>query len=476
MVPQGSRTNRVQRKDWDGDRAAIKQADRLRKALNWVIDEKMFAKLARHGNTSWTASQLLFLTVLWVWSDKSTLTGAFEEAMHLSRTMLGQVALTTYQGLSGALISWSDRLLPCLIRHLHSLMEKAGGSYWRIGQWLPLAVDGSRVNTSRTKSNERAFSAKHFGRGHTARSRQKWRNKKRRTKRLSERVKPQIWLTLLWHMGLKMPWSWKTGPSTASERGHLLELVQTEEYPKDTLFCGDAGFVGYELWKAVLDAGHSFLIRVGGNVKLLRELGHARHRRDLVYLWPDSAARKKQPPLTLRLLEFQGPRGAIYLATNVLSNTQLTVRQAGELYQLRWGVELQFRSFKQTFGRSKLRSRTASRALTELDWSLIGLWIIQLFAVKEQIPVESPPERSSVALALSAIHDAIQMRSESLRPADSQLSRRLRDAVKDEYQRHGSKQARYRQHYKDQPSATKPKIVRATNQQIETYQALTLAA
>jgi hypothetical protein len=132
-----------------------------------------------------------------VWSDKSTLTGAFEEAMQLSLTMLGQVAPTTYQGLRSALVSWSDRLLPCLIGHLHDLMEKVGGSYWQIGPWLPLAVDGSRVNTSRTKSNERAFSAKHFGQGHTARSRQKWRNKKRRSKRLSEPVKPQIWLTLV---------------------------------------------------------------------------------------------------------------------------------------------------------------------------------------------------------------------------------------------------------------------------------------
>jgi hypothetical protein len=162
--------------------------------------------------------------------------------------------------------------------------------------------------------------------------------------------------------------------------------------------------------------------------------------------------------------------------TNVLSETQLTARQAGELYHLRWEVELQFRSFQQTFGRDKLRSRTASRALVELDWSLVGLWIIQLFAVREQVQVDSPPERSSVALALSAIHNALRMRGEELHPRERQFARRLRDAVKDDYQRHGSKQARYCQHYKDKPSATKPKLVKAIIRKIEIYQSLTTAA
>ncbi|MBN2216228.1 MAG: hypothetical protein JW719_02505 [Pirellulales bacterium] len=34
----------------------------------------------------------------------------------------------------------------------------------------------------------------------------------------------------------------------------------------------DAGFVGYDLWKTVLDAGRHLLVRVGSNVKLLKKL------------------------------------------------------------------------------------------------------------------------------------------------------------------------------------------------------------
>jgi hypothetical protein len=447
----------------------------LRRALAWIIDENIFAQLTLHGNTTWTAGQLVVLAVLWVWSDKDTLTGAFEHAKHLTLSMLGRVALTTYQGLTNALVTWTGPLLPLIQRRLHSLMEKIGGDHWRIDGWLPLAVDGSRATTPRTKSNETRFSATHYGQGRKARSRRKWKNKKRRSKALSERVKPQIWLTLLWHMGLCMPWTWKTGPSTSSERGHFLEMLTTLVFPDKTLFCGDAGFVGYDLWKTLQDAGHHFLIRVGANVQLLQDLGRARESEGLVYLWPREAARKEQPPLVLRLIVLQGPRGMIYLVTNVLSTRALSDRQAARLYRLRWGVELQFRSYKQTFGRGKLRSRTPQRALVELDWSLLGLWMIQMFAVKEQLAVASPPERSSVALAVSVFQEAMHAwPDEVCNPRVLRL--RLLAAVKDEYHRTTSKRARYRPHFKDVPSTDKPRLVRATAQQRKAYQALTTTA
>ena len=164
----------------------------LRRAMAWIIDENIFSQLTLHGNTTWTAGQLVALAVLWVWSDKDTLTGAFEHAKHLALTMLGRVALTTYQGLTGALVTRTGSLLPLIQRRLHSLMEKIGGDHWRIDGWLPLAVDGSRTTTPRTQSNETNFAATHYGQGRKARSRKKWKNKKRRSKALAERVKPQI--------------------------------------------------------------------------------------------------------------------------------------------------------------------------------------------------------------------------------------------------------------------------------------------
>ena len=447
----------------------------LQRALAWIINENIFSQLSLHGNTTWTAGQLVVQAVLWVWSDKDTLTGAFQHAKHLALSMLGKVALSSYQGLSNALVRWSAALLPLLQRRLQDLMEHIGGDFWRIDGWLPLAVDGSRATTPRTEGNEAEFSAPHYGQSLTARGRRRWKNKKRRSKPLGERVKPQIWLTLLWHMGLCMPWSWKTGPSTSSERGHFLEMLTTLVFPEKTLFCGDAGFVGYDLWKTLHEAGHHFLIRVGANVRLLRNLGRARESEGLVYLWPANAARQKQTPLVLRLVVLHGAHGPVYLVTNVLSTKALSDSQASKLYRLRWGVELQFRSYKQTFGRGKLLSRTPRRALVELDWSLLGLWMIQLFAVKEQLAVASPPAHSSVAMAVSVIQEAMHAWPDDV-CNPRVLRSRLSAAVKDDYQRTSSKRARYRPHFKNVPSAGKPQIVRATARQRQAYQALTLAA
>jgi hypothetical protein len=354
----------------------------LRVAVTWAVDAKIFTDLRFHGNTTWQVLDLVVLAVVWVWSDSPQLTGAFAEAHHWSIQVLGRAALTSYQGLLRALVTWTAKLLPLLWERLHELMQKHGGEHWRVGRWLPLAPDGSRVSVPRTKDNETKFCAPNYGKSATAKYRRKKRKKaggrKRSTK--PEPVKPQIWITLLWHMGLQMPWSWRTGPSHSSEREHLRSMIAEQKFPENTLFCADAGFTGYELWKGIIDAGHSFLIRVGANVNLLRKLGYVEEKAGFVYCWPDEAARKLQPPLVLRLLSLQVGRCKMHLVTNVLDEENLTVEDAIRLYQLRWGIELQFRTMKQTFGRRKLRSRTPNRALVELDWSLLGLWIIQLFA------------------------------------------------------------------------------------------------
>jgi hypothetical protein len=415
-----------------------------------------------HGNTSWRIVDLIMVAIVWVWSNDATLTGAFAEAHRWSIQVLGRTVVGTFQGMLKALVTWTATLLPILARCLQQLMEKHGGKHWRVGLWLALAVDGSRISVPRTKDNENAFCAPNYGKSNTAKYRRKKKKKAKRLRRRSkpmQPVKPQIWITLLWHMGLQMPWGWKTGPSYANERDHFREMLTEQKFPANTLFCADAGFTGYDLWKAMMDAGYSLLIRVGANVKLLRKLGYVRERKNFVYFWPDKAARKQQPPLVLRLLRLQVGRCVMSLVTNVLSNQQLSERQAIRLYQLRWGVELQFRTVKQTFGRRKLRSRTPGRAYVELDWSLMGLWMIQLFAVKEQIKIGQVPADCSVALAIQIVRATLRRWSEL---PEETFATRLRDATKDSYKRKTSKAARYKPDYKDKPAAGMPKVLTAT--------------
>ena len=423
--------------------SSVNDGELLRRAIHWIAEERIFAKLPKHGNTSWSFSRLIALAVLWVWSDQSKLTDAFEDARNLSMNIFGQVALRSYQGMTEALVNWSGRLVPILWQRLHQLMQEVSGPYWRVGKWLPLACDGSRFSTPRTIDNERAFGIKNYGKGKTTKSRTKWKNKNKRTKALGHTIKPQIWLTMIWHMGLKMPWCWKTGPSNASERNHLTNFLESQKFPENTLFCCDAGFTGYELWNSIIRSGHQFLIRVGSNVHLLGKLATTRTYDDLVYLWPSEAARKKLPPLVLRLIKIQNEHGTMYLVTSVLNTRYLSDRTAMQLYKLRWGIELQFRSVKQTFGRRKLRSRTADNAVIELEWSLVGIWFIQLLAVKEQLKLDSPPERSSVAMALRVIRNAMRSWSTEA-PTQQSLSKKLANAIKDDYHRTSSKDARYK--------------------------------
>jgi Transposase DDE domain len=435
----------------------------LREAVAWAVDRQIFAHLKVHGNTSWQIVDLILLTVVWMWSNHTCLTGAFVEARRWSIDVLGIAAVGTYQGLLKALVRWTAPWLPLLWSHLHQLMEEEAGEHWRIGQWMPTAVDGSRISVPRTQENEKAFCAPDFGNSRTAQSRRKKKSKGQRVRRktkAAEPVKPQIWVTLLWHMGLQMPWSWKTGPSNSAERHHFQEILRTQKFPKNTLFCGDAGFTGYDLWKTIIDQGHSFLVRVGANVKLLRKLGYYLRERDgIVYCWPNAAARQGQPPLVLRLLPLQVGQCRMHLLTNVLNEKELTEAQAIQLYQLRWGIEVQFRAVKQTFGRRKLRSRTPERAYVELDWSLLGLWLIQLFAVKEQLHIGEVPENCSVALAIQVIRETFQRWWEQ---PDEPFASKLQSATKDNHKRHRPKKARYRPNYKDKPSAGKPVIRKAT--------------
>lgn len=314
----------------------------LRQAAEWMIGERSFDELKFHGNTKWTAPSLIFLAVLWVWSDHDTLTGAFAQARDLALNLVGSVAVTTYQGLSNALVSATPQLLPLVWARMQGLMQQHGGEYYRVSGWVPLAVDGSRVSVPRTSKNEEALCAPNHGRSKSAKGKAKKRRKAGKVQRQKSVLppKPQIWITKIWHMGLRLTWCWKTGPSNSSERAHFAELLETQTFPEKTLFCADAGFVGYDLWQRISNKKHHFLIRVGANVRLLRHLAYCREGHGVVYCWPDKAARKRQPPITLRLIEMRLGRTPIYLVTNVLDPELLSASDAKTMYELRWGIEV----------------------------------------------------------------------------------------------------------------------------------------
>jgi len=450
--------------------------DDLRRALNWIVSGDIFTQVRLHGNVKWKPVALVCLAIFWVWSPQPGLVDAAKEAIETVAKLFGSdaVAVTSYQALTAALVRYTPQLLPALWARLQSLMQHSGNPACRVGKWLPLAVDGSRVSVPRTQQNEERFNKPRKPRGkkksrankrsrHAHRARQKRRTKSHYD---PQAVGPQMWLTLLWHIGLRLPWCWKLGPSYSSERGHLETLLDEMRFLAFTLFCGDAGFVGYDFWRSIADRNHGFLIRVGGNVRLLKGLGVVRQRGDIVYCWPDEAMKKTQPPLVLRLLRFHDGRGEVYLVTNILDDNELTAEQASLIYRGRWGIELQFRALKQTYGRSKLRARTPEIAEIELHWSLLGLTMLQLLAMKEQTKAGEPADKTSIAAVLRIIRSMIADPSET-RPASASLPNRMRNATTDSYKRSSKKKSRNYPRRKAEPCTGAPIILTATAEQRE---------
>jgi len=237
--------------------------------------------------------------------------------------------------------------------------------------------------------------------------------------------------------------------------------------PAEALIVADAGFCGYRLCRNILQQGHSFLLRVGGNVTLLRELGYfIQPDRDRVYLWP--AEFHDEPPLTLRLILL--PRGAqtVYLLTNVLEPEELSAADAAALYEMRWGIEVGYRSYKQTLDRRTMKSRTPAMCLCENQWTILGLWLLGLLCVRQQLSVGRNPRRWSTALARNVVRYAL--RRPQRRCRRGQFTRQLRDAQHDSYARRHAKDARNYPRKKREKPPRPPKIKPATPRQIQRAQ------
>jgi DDE family transposase len=255
-------------------------------------------------------------------------------------------------------------------------------------------------------------------------------------------------------MGTGLPWDYRVGPGTDSERTHLKRMVP--DLPPRSLVVADAGFVGYVLCRKLILRGHSFLLRVGRNITLLTGLGsYHEERNGLVYLWPHKHRRWR--PLVLRLITLRQGKQTVYLLTNVLDEKELTGEEAVTLYAMRWGEEVFFRSYKQTLQRRKLLSRTPKTCLAEAEWTLMGLWLLGLISVSRVLADGGDPLSFSVAKARDAVRRAMR----NARPPQGRrppLAQELARAVKDDYDRLGSKKARNYPRKKREKPPGAPKI------------------
>ncbi len=252
--------------------------------------ESIFARELFHGNISWLPEELAIQALIWSWQDTKRVTDAFEKTLEICASLGLKEIAKTYTGFMNAVSRYRAIIYDRLRGRLHVLAEEVGGRFFRHKGWVLMGVDGSRATAPRSVANEKAFCAANRGKGKTAKYRKKKSKGLRRKLNAAQKVEaqePQVWITMMWHMNLRLPWSWRLGPSNSSERAHVQEILEQEELPEKTLICADAGFIGYPFWSAIISAGADFLIRVGANVHLISM--HAdtlQEEGGLVLCWP----------------------------------------------------------------------------------------------------------------------------------------------------------------------------------------------
>ena len=363
-----------------------------------------------------------------------------------------------------------DRVVARLREAMLSLVD-----FRRRGRWEAFAVDGSRVAVPRTPENEAAFADGGRADG-----------------------MPQLSMTVLYHLRLGLPWAFVVGRGAADERRSLLEMEG--ELPAGALLVADSGYSGYDLAAELIARGRPFLMRVGGNVRLLERPspsgdGVAREFREgksrLVWLWPEETGRDGRPPIELRLIVVEKPgKKPIYLVTNVLDPERLTAEEAEGIYDRRWGVEVFYRTFKQTAERRTLRSRTPSRCLLELTWALLGVWLLGLMTIRDLASAGENPQAISYAAALKVVRRTLRRqepprsrrerrrRRRETRTDGPNASRRLESGpfaacIKDRAQRKGPKATRPYPRKKRQRPLKPPKLTSLSRAQLRRSQTLT---
>jgi Transposase DDE domain len=258
-------------------------------------------------------------------------------------------------GFEKALAKFPCAALQALAGGLRRQLQRVFGADLLMGGFVPLGVDGSRLECPRTAELERRLPSG--------------------CRRLGA---PAVWVTALVHLRLGLLWAWRLGLATACERSHLLAMLPA--LPAAALVVADAGFNGFFQAQAILRAKGSFLIRMSSKVRLRTEEGQdvTRWRDGRVYYWSQEAERAGALPLLVRLIRLR-PRGKkhdVWLLTNVLDKKKLPARLAGQFYRMRWENEGLFRTFKRTLKQVKLSSRTVRLVHREAAGALLATQVL----------------------------------------------------------------------------------------------------
>lgn len=164
----------------------------LKLALQWLLQRIDWSSIQLREDCTWTPLSLATAALLWAWSDELTLVDRFQTirkvVLHLFPQL--QPLAGSYQAFMKMLCRWTKPMIVLLQCSLREQQQLELADYWLIGEFALFAVDGSRTELPRTRSNEHAYSA--------SRKLSKRRKGPPRKGHAKKANSPQLWLTTMW--------------------------------------------------------------------------------------------------------------------------------------------------------------------------------------------------------------------------------------------------------------------------------------
>lgn len=440
------------------DANLLRNIGEFKAILETAVPETV-VQFTRHGNAQLDASWLASVAITcWGWMADGTLTERVPEACKIVGYVFGRKEMVTRQGLMNALATCGSELVKLMTDSLATHVQSLKG-YWTEKGKVDVAVDGSKFAAPRTKENQDYFAAT---------GQKKKKNKK--YKRASDQSKAstvQVLLTVLWHMNSGLPLQWMTSASNGSERRNAAQML--DSLPRNARLIGDAEYIGYPLWSKIHNSGRSFLVRVGSNLTFLKNLGKYRREDGFVYYWPETAMCANHPPLVFRLIQIHDGKKAIFLVTNELD---MDDDRARELYFRRWKIEVFFRTVKQTCERRKLQCLRPANVLTELNWTLLGIWYALFTSKKTLVEQGLSPNEVSPVKVRNAFNKVVELIRSVATPVSVFKVELTKAVLNDESARKTSKASRNFPRKKKHKRCGVPTISNPTPQQLKRAQLL----
>jgi Transposase DDE domain len=330
--------------------------DSLREFLTPAIWKQAHQqRRAQRASPRWATEPLILTLLIMTWCCGDSQAERFEAAKAFTTVCLtkrrrpGQSVEGFHQALAKLPMAALRAVAAGVRRRLGALVDLSDEQGWRV-----FGCDGTNLACPRTAELEQRLDPPR-----------------------KQQAGPQIWVTALVHLRTGLLWAWHLGKGYNRERNHLRKLLTT--LPPCALVVADAGYNGYELGRALAEAGVSFVIRMSRKDTLYVQhaLTPARFAEGEVMVWPQTARNRRQPPLRCRLFRLKRKQGpAVWLLSNVLDPNRLSRDQAKRYYRWRWENETLFRTYKRTLAKVKILSRTVALAHREVEGSLLATQLL----------------------------------------------------------------------------------------------------